>query len=61
MVELLKTRNNGLYTNEWIIGDARTNEIAMLELGTYQDEAVPQLEKRMVRRHGGFLLGLQQR
>ncbi len=34
VVELLKTRNNGLYTNEWIIGDARTNEIAMLELGT---------------------------
>ena len=36
VVELLKTRNNGLYTNEWIIGDARTNEIAMLELGTYK-------------------------
>jgi hypothetical protein len=36
VVELLKTRNNGLYTNEWIIGDARTDEIAMLELGTYK-------------------------
>ena len=36
VVELLSTRNNGLYTNEWIIGDARTNEIAMLELGTYR-------------------------
>ncbi len=36
VAELLKTRNNGLYTNEWIIGDARTNEIAMLELGTYK-------------------------
>jgi hypothetical protein len=36
VVELLKTRNNGLYTNEWIIGDARTNEIAMIELGTYK-------------------------
>ena len=36
VVELLKTRNNGLYTNEWIIGDSRTNEIAMLELGTYK-------------------------
>ncbi len=36
MVELLKTKNNGLYTNEWIIGDARTNEIAMIELGTYK-------------------------
>ncbi|HEY3739020.1 MAG TPA: C45 family autoproteolytic acyltransferase/hydrolase [Bryobacteraceae bacterium] len=34
VVNELKTKNNGLYTNEWIIGDARTNEIAMLELGT---------------------------
>ena len=36
MVELLETKNNGLYTNEWLMGDARTNEIAMLELGTYK-------------------------
>jgi hypothetical protein len=36
VAEILKTKNNGLYTNEWIIGDARTNEIAMLELGTYK-------------------------
>jgi len=36
VVELLQTRNNGLYTNEWIIGDARTNEIAMIELGTHR-------------------------
>ena len=34
MVEELSTRNNGLYTNEWLIGDAKTNEIAMFELGT---------------------------
>jgi hypothetical protein len=36
VVEELSTKNNGLYTNEWIVGDARTNEIAMLELGTYR-------------------------
>ncbi len=36
VIEALKTRNNGLYTNEWIIGDARTNQIAMIELGTYK-------------------------
>ena len=36
VINELKTRNNGLYTNEWIIGDSRTNEIAMLELGTYK-------------------------
>ena len=34
VVKLLGTRNNGLYTNEWIIGDAKNNEIAMYELGT---------------------------
>jgi len=36
MVEYLSVKNNGLYTNEWIMGDARSNEIAMLELGTYK-------------------------
>jgi len=34
VVQQLSTRNNGLYTNEWIIGDAKTNEIALYELGT---------------------------
>ena len=32
----LGTKNNGLYTNEWLIGDAKNNEIAMYELGTYK-------------------------
>jgi Phospholipase B len=36
VVEYLGTKNNGLYTNEWLMGDARTNEIAMYELGTYK-------------------------
>jgi hypothetical protein len=35
VVEQLGTKNNGLYTNEWLIGDAKNNEIAMYELGTY--------------------------
>jgi hypothetical protein len=34
MVKQLGTRNNGLYTNEWLMGDAKNNEIAMYELGT---------------------------
>jgi hypothetical protein len=34
MVRLLGTKNNGLYTNEWLMGDAKNNEIAMYELGT---------------------------
>ena len=36
VVHFLGTRNDGLYTNEWLIGDAKTNEIAMYELGTYR-------------------------
>ncbi len=35
VVQQLGTRNNGLYTNEWLIGDAKNNEIAMYELGTH--------------------------
>jgi hypothetical protein len=33
-VEILKTANNGLYTNEWLLADTKTNEIALFELGT---------------------------
>jgi hypothetical protein len=33
-VEILGKDNNGLYTNEWLLGDIKTNEIAMYELGT---------------------------
>lgn len=33
-VEFLQKDNNGLYTNEWLLADVKTNEIAMLELGT---------------------------
>lgn len=36
VVEYLGTKNNGLYTNEWLIGDAKSDEIAMYELGTYK-------------------------
>ena len=33
-VELLADRSNGLYTNQWLLADINTNEIAMFELGT---------------------------
>jgi hypothetical protein len=36
VVEYLTEKNNGLYTNEWLLGDAKTNEIALFELGTYK-------------------------
>ncbi len=34
-VAILGTSSNGLYTNEWLLGDTKTNEIAMFELGTH--------------------------
>jgi hypothetical protein len=34
VVKALSEKSNGLYSNEWLIGDLKTNEIAMLELGT---------------------------
>jgi hypothetical protein len=33
-VEILSEANNGLYSNEWLLADTKTNEIAMFELGT---------------------------
>jgi hypothetical protein len=33
-VAILEKENNGLYTNEWLLADTKTNEIAMFELGT---------------------------
>ena len=35
-VDILLKDNNGLYTNEWLLADINTNEIAMFELGTHK-------------------------
>ncbi|MDR3632914.1 MAG: C45 family autoproteolytic acyltransferase/hydrolase [Isosphaeraceae bacterium] len=37
-VEILRTANNGMYTNEWLLADIKTNEIAMFELGTHKNK-----------------------
>lgn len=34
VVKIMTDKNNGLYTNDWLIGDAKTDEIAILVLGT---------------------------
>ena len=36
VAEILKTRNNGLYTNDWTIADTKTDEGAVFLLGTRQ-------------------------
>jgi hypothetical protein len=33
-IAILGRKNNGLYTNEWLLADTKTGEIAMFELGT---------------------------
>src|SRR5579872_5084856 len=38
VVKILSVKNNGLYTNEWLIADTNTNEIAMFELGTQKNK-----------------------
>jgi len=34
VVKILSKNNNGMYTNDWLIGDTKTNEIAIFLLGT---------------------------
>lgn len=33
-LKMLQRSNNGLYSNQWLLGDVNTDEIAMFELGT---------------------------
>jgi hypothetical protein len=35
-VAILREGNNGLYSNEWLLADVKTGEVAMFELGTHQ-------------------------
>src|SRR5947209_1278122 len=37
-VKYLAENNNGLYTNEWLLADVNTDEIAMFELGTHKSK-----------------------
>ncbi len=34
VVKIMTTKNNGMYTNDWLIGDVKKNEIGILLLGT---------------------------
>ncbi len=61
VVEQLGTRNNGLYTNEWLIGDAKNNEIAMYELGTNHTKLWRSSKNEWFGGHARLLLGRQQR
>lgn len=36
VVKIMTEKNNGMYTNDWLIGDVKRNEIGILLLGTYK-------------------------
>jgi hypothetical protein len=38
VVRILSRQNNGMYTNDWLLGDAKTNEIAIFLLGTQKSK-----------------------
>jgi hypothetical protein len=37
-VKILAHKNNGMYTNDWLMGDTKTNEIAIFLLGTKKNK-----------------------
>jgi hypothetical protein len=56
-VEILKKANNGLYTNEWLLADVKTNEIAMFELGTAKSKLYRSSRNEWVGGTDGFYWG----
>lgn len=56
-VEILKQGNNGLYTNEWLLADIKTNEIAMFELGTDKTKLYRSSQKEWFGGTEGFYWG----
>src|SRR5262249_21875354 len=60
VVKVLKDGNNGLYTNEWLLADAKTNEIAMFELGTTATRLWRSSKNEWFGGNGGVLWGVKQ-
>jgi hypothetical protein len=56
-VEILKKDNNGLYTNEWLLGDINTNEIALFELGTHKSKLHRSSKNQWIGGTEGFYWG----
>ena len=56
-VAILKKDNNGLYTNEWLLGDINTNEIALFELGTHKSKLHRSSKKEWIGGTEGFYWG----
>jgi len=56
-VAILSRRNNGLYSNEWLLADTKTNEIAMFELGTARSKLWRSSKKEWFGGTEGFYWG----
>lgn len=57
VITTLGTRNNGDYPNEWLIGDLKTNEIAMFELATAHQATWRSRENQWYQGQEGFYGG----
>jgi len=56
-VAILGKGNNGLYTNEWLLADIKTDEIAMYELGTHKSRLWRSSKKEWFGGTEGFYWG----
>ncbi|HEY8750238.1 MAG TPA: C45 family autoproteolytic acyltransferase/hydrolase, partial [Tepidisphaeraceae bacterium] len=57
VVKLLGDQGNGLYTNEWLLADMKTNEIAMFELGTHTSRLLRSSKDQWFDNTKGFYWG----
>jgi hypothetical protein len=55
--KILEKANNGVYTNEWLLADTKTNEIAMFELGTHKSRLWRSSNEEWVAGTKGFYWG----
>lgn len=55
VVRLLQYKNNGMYTNDWLLGDAKTNEVAIFLLGTHKSKLWRSSRGELPGGTGGFL------
>lgn len=56
-VRILSEGNNGLYSNEWLLADTKTNEVAMFELGTHKSRLWRSGQKQWFGSTEGFYWG----
>lgn len=56
-VTILKKGNNGLYSNEWLLADVNTNEIALFELGTHKSRLHRSSKQDWIGGTAGFYWG----